>query len=98
MEEGRTKMNRRRKYNKPSGSRRISKGSCEDALSLSDELDVDMTSEFPGLKVGGRNVLTSEEQEVVEDIPRTFGKVADPVRIYLDELKSFPLLTREGEV
>ena len=70
----------------------------EDALALSDEVDVDMASEFPGLKVGDSNVQTREEEEVVEYEPETFRKAADPIRSYLNEMKSFPLLSREGEV
>ena len=70
----------------------------DDALILSDELDFDMASEFPGLEVGDGNVQMREEEEVVEYEPETFGKAADPVRIYLKEMGSLPLLTREGEV
>ena len=70
----------------------------EDALILSDELDLDVASEFPGLKVGDGNVQAKEEEEVVEYKPEPFGKTADPVGIYLKEMGSFPLLTREGEV
>ena len=101
------KINKRKKNNKSWGSGRIPKGSCrsefcqrqsEDALALSDELDVDVASEFPGLKVENENVLAKEEEEVNEYEPETFGKATDPVRIYLNEMKSFPLLTREGEV
>jgi RNA polymerase primary sigma factor len=73
-------------------------GRDEDALILSDELDVDVASEFPGLKVGDENVQAREEEGVVEHELETFGRVADPVGIYLKELGSFPLLTREGEV
>jgi len=73
-------------------------GRDEDALVLSDELDVDVASEFPGLKVGDDNVQAREEEEVVEHELGTFGKATDPVLIYLKELGSFPLLTREGEV
>ena len=100
-------MNRRKKYNKHSGSGRIPKGSfssksCrtwgEDVLPLRDELDVDMASEFSGLKARDPDVQPMEEEEVVECTPRTFAKETDPVQIYLQELKSFPLLTREGEV
>jgi RNA polymerase primary sigma factor len=70
----------------------------EDALILSDELDVDVASEFPGLKVENGNVQAREEEEVVEYKLEPFGKAADPVSIYLKEMGSFPLLTREGEV
>jgi RNA polymerase primary sigma factor len=70
----------------------------EDALTLSDELDVDVASEFPGLKVGDGSVQMREEEEVVEHEPETFGKAKDPIFIYLKEMGPFPLLTREGEV
>ena len=70
----------------------------EDALPPSDELDLDVVSEFPGLKVENENVLASEEKAVVEYELETFGKAADPVRMYFKEIGSFPLLTREGEV
>jgi RNA polymerase primary sigma factor len=73
-------------------------GEDEDALILSDELDVDVASEFPGLKVGDENVQAREEEGVVEHELEMFGRVADPVGIYLKEMGSFPLLTREGEV
>ncbi len=69
-----------------------------DALILSDELDLDAASEFPGLKVGDGNVQASEDEEVVEHQLGTFGKAKDPVLIYFKEMGSFPLLTREGEV
>jgi len=55
-------------------------------------------SEFPGLKVENENVAVREEEEVAEYRLEPFGKVADPVSIYLKEMGSFSLLTREGEV
>ena len=73
-------------------------GRDEDALILSDELDFDVASEFPGLKVESENVLVSEEEEVVEYKLEPFGKAADPVSIYLKEMGPFSLLTRGGEV
>jgi len=81
----------------------VPKGPCsseqsDDALILPDELDIDVVSEIPGLKVENENVLVREEEEVVEYKLEPFGKGADPVGIYLKEMGSFPLLTREGEV
>jgi RNA polymerase primary sigma factor len=72
-------------------------GRDENALILSDELDIDGVSEFPGLEVENENSLLKEE-EVVECKLKPFGKAADPVGIYLKETGSFPLLTRAGEV
>jgi RNA polymerase primary sigma factor len=69
----------------------------DDALILSDELDIDLVNEFPGLKVENENVAVREE-EVAEYRLKPFGKAADPVYIYLKEMGSFSLLTREGEV
>jgi hypothetical protein len=43
-----------------------SQGRDEDALVLSDEFDVDVASEFPGLKVEDENVQAREEEEIVE--------------------------------
>jgi RNA polymerase primary sigma factor len=97
---GRNKRNK----NKEIGLReRIPKRSysseqSDDALILSDELDINVGSEFPGLKVENENVAVREEEEVAEYRLEPFGKVADPVSIYLKEMGSFSLLTREGEV
>jgi RNA polymerase primary sigma factor len=73
-------------------------GQEENALILSDELDIDGVSEFPGLEVENENGQLKEEEEVVECTLKPFGKAVDPVGIYLKETGSFPLLTRAGEV
>jgi len=70
----------------------------EDALTISDELGLGVVNEFQGLKVGDENVLPREEEEVVENNLEPIRKAVDPVGIYLKEMRSFPLLTREGEV
>jgi RNA polymerase primary sigma factor len=73
-------------------------GRDEDVLILSDELDIDLGSEFPGLKVEHEDVPVREDEEIAEYKPGFFGNAADPVRAYLKEMGSFSLLTREGEV
>jgi RNA polymerase primary sigma factor len=80
----------------PKRSYRFEQG--DDTLILSDELDIDVASEFPGLNVGDENVRAREEEEVVEYELEPLRKAADPVGIYLKEMGSFPLLTRESEV
>jgi len=83
----------KRSYSSESRQRRD-----DDALILSDELDISVGNEFPGLKVENENVPVREEEEVAEFRLELFGKAADPVYIYLKEMGSFSLLTREGEV
>jgi len=70
----------------------------DDALILSNEIDMDVIQELSGLKIENENVIPSAEEEIVESELETFEKTMGPVRIYLKEMGSFPLLTREGEV
>jgi RNA polymerase primary sigma factor len=81
---------------------RVLKGSygfeqIEDTLLTSNEMDIDLASEFPGLKVEDVNGPEREE-DTIEYEPETFERTIGPVQVYLREMGSFPLLTREGEV
>jgi len=69
----------------------------EDNLILSNEVDIGLISELSRLKVENEDALAREE-EAVEDEVETPKKSPDPIWIYLREMGSFPLLTREGEV
>jgi len=73
----------------------------EDPLFLPDDFDADLLGEFSGIaiEIESQSVRGPEEEEAPEiAYAGPPGKIVDPVRIYLKEMGSFPLLTREGEV
>jgi len=60
-------------------------------------MDIDVVDDFQGLKVEEEKALEKEEEDDGLDV-ETFARASDPVRMYLREMGSVSLLTREGEV
>jgi RNA polymerase primary sigma factor len=70
----------------------------DDVLLIFDEMDIDVVDEFQDLKAEEEKILEKEEEEGDELDVETVGKPMDPVRLYLREMGSVSLLTREREV
>ena len=75
----------------------VSSDQIDDVLMMFDEMDIDVVDDLRGLKEEGK-ALDKEEEEGDEFDMESFGKATDPVRMYLREMGSVSLLTREGEV
>jgi RNA polymerase primary sigma factor len=76
----------------------VSSDQIDDVLMMFDEMDIDVVDDLQGLKVEEEKALEKEEEEGNELEVETFGRATDPVRMYLREMGSVSLLTREGEV
>jgi len=76
----------------------VSSDQIDDVLMMFDEMDIDVVDDLQGLKVEGEKAMEKEEEEGDELEMETFGRATDPVRMYLREMGSVSLLTREGEV
>ena len=75
----------------------VSSDQIDDVLMMFDEMDIDVVDDFQGLKVEEEKALEKEEEDDGLDV-ETFARASDPVRMYLREMGSVSLLTREGEV
>jgi len=75
----------------------VSSDQIDDVLMMFDEMDIDVVDDLQGLKVEEEKVLEKEEEEDELEM-ETLGRATDPVRMYLREMGSVSLLTREGEV
>jgi RNA polymerase primary sigma factor len=75
----------------------VSSDQIDDVLMMFDEMDIDVVDDLRELKVEEEKVLEKEEEGEEIEVG-TFGRATDPVRMYLREMGSVPLLTREGEV
>jgi RNA polymerase primary sigma factor len=76
----------------------VSSDQIDDVLMMFDEMDIDVVDDLQELKAEGEKALEKEEEEGDELEMETFGRATDPVRMYLREMGSVSLLTREGEV
>jgi RNA polymerase primary sigma factor len=76
----------------------VSSDQIDDVLMMFDEMDIDVVDDLQGLKVEEEKAVEKEEEEGDELEVETFGRATDPVRMYLREMGSVSLLTREGEV
>ena len=76
----------------------VSSDQIDDVLMMFDEMDIDVVEDLQGLKVEEEKAVEKEEEEGDELGMETLGKATDPVRMYLREMGSVSLLTREGEV
>jgi len=76
----------------------VSSDQIDDVLMMFDEMDIDVVDDLHGLKVEGEKGVEKEEEEGDELEMEAFGRATDPVRMYLREMGSVSLLTREGEV
>ncbi len=76
----------------------VSSDQIDDVLMMFDEMDIDVVDDLQGLKVEDEKALEKEEEETDELEIETLGRGTDPVRMYLREMGSVSLLTREGEV
>src|SRR4030043_389079 len=76
----------------------VSSDQIDDVLMMFDEMDIDVADGLQGLKVEEEKAMEKGEGEGDELEMENFGKATDPVRMYLREMGSVSLLTREGEV
>jgi len=75
----------------------VDENQIDDVMTMFGEMDIDIvddTSKAPAGKEGDEE----DEEEEQEYEPGTIGKANDPVRLYLREMGSVSLLTREGEI
>jgi RNA polymerase primary sigma factor len=76
----------------------VSSDQIDDVLMMFDEMDIDVVDDLQGLKVEEEKAIEKDEEEGDELEVETLGRATDPVRMYLREMGSVSLLTREGEV
>lgn len=76
----------------------VSSDQVDDVLMMFDEMDIDLGDNINELKMDTEKVFEDEGEDLDEFELETLGRGEDPIRIYLREMGSVSLLTREGEV
>jgi RNA polymerase primary sigma factor len=82
----------------------VSSEQIDDVMSMFGEMDIEVVDSAQKVKIPKAKLDLDEdedhegEQEEVEFEPGALGRTTDPVRMYLREMGSVSLLTREGEV
>jgi len=82
----------------------VSSEQIDDVMSMFGEMDIEVVDSAQKVKIPKIKLDIDEdeeaegEQEEMEFEPGTLGRTSDPVRMYLREMGSVSLLTREGEV
>jgi RNA polymerase primary sigma factor len=75
-------------------------GEIEDLAAMLDRqgIDVSREGELPSQRLRSKSDLEAGEDEEITLTPDVSEKTSDPVRLYLREMGTVPLLTRQGEI
>jgi len=82
----------------------VSSEQIDDVMSMFGDMDIEIVDSAQKVKIPKVKLDLEDEEELegeqeeVEFEPGTLGRTSDPVRMYLREMGSVSLLTREGEV
>jgi RNA polymerase primary sigma factor len=82
----------------------VSSEQIDDVMSMFGEMDIEVVDSAQKVKIPKVKLDLEDEEELegeqeeVEFEPGVLGRTSDPVRMYLREMGSVSLLTREGEV
>jgi RNA polymerase primary sigma factor len=82
----------------------VSSEQIDDVMSMFGEMDIEVVDSAQKVKIPKVKLDLEEEEELegeqeeIEFEPGALGRTTDPVRMYLREMGSVSLLTREGEV
>ena len=77
----------------------VSSDQIDDIMTMFGEMDIELVDAAQKVKIAKAEPDEDEEEEEEEDLDAAaLGKTNDPVRMYLREMGTVSLLTREGEV